>query len=664
MKFSPKKWPSFSQWRQFFKILGKKERIAFLVCLSLFLVSFSYLFINFYLKNTEIKPAEGGSYIEGTIGSPRYIQPIYAPANDADRDLVELIFSGLVKQGPDGEIIPDLAEDYNILDDGKTWEFHLKKNISWSDGKPLTADDVIFTIQAIQNQNTKSPLRANWLGVETEKISELGIRFKLKNPSSVFLENCQTKIIPEHIWKEISPENFPLTPKNLSPVGSGPYKLKNLTQNKEGEIISVELVRNTKYYGPTPNLKKISFKFFDDEQKLIKAYQSGEIQGFSLVSGENLPKNTNGLTSYSFSLPRYFAVFFNLNAPANYSGILKDSNVRLALNYGTNKEEILDKALSGKGEVSQSPVLPEIYGFEGPSVVYQFDKEKAEELLDKTGYKKNESGMREKVEKKTATFQFKSNLKLGSQGTEVKELQKCLARFPEIYPEGEITGIFGDKTKAAVILFQEKYREEILVPNDLDQGNGEIMGSTRKKLNEVCFDQGDKTIPLKIVLSTVDQPQLVEVANILKEQWKSLGVDLEVKTFDIASLERDVIRYRDYEAILFGEILGIIPDPFPFWHSSQKKDPGLNLSEYENKDCDKLLETARQSLDEIERETSLEKFQNLLLKDAPAVFLYTPDYLYFVAKEIKGVDQKTLADPSKRFSNVENWYIETKRAWK
>ncbi|MFA4998402.1 MAG: peptidoglycan-binding protein, partial [Candidatus Paceibacterota bacterium] len=276
----------------------------------------------------------------------------------------------------------------------------------------------------------------------------------------------------------------------------------------------------------------------------------------------------------------------------------------------------------------------------------------------------NESGMREKVEKKTATFQFKSNLKLGSQGTEVKELQKCLARFPEIYPEGEITGIFGDKTKAAVILFQEKYREEILVPNDLDQGNGEIMGSTRKKLNEVCFDQGDKTIPLKIVLSTVDQPQLVEVANILKEQWKSLGVDLEVKTFDIASLERDVIRYRDYEAILFGEILGIIPDPFPFWHSSQKKDPGLNLSEYENKDCDKLLETARQSLDEIERETSLEKFQNLLLKDAPAVFLYTPDYLYFVAKEIKGVDQKTLADPSKRFSNVENWYIETKRAWK
>jgi len=664
MKFSLKKCPSFSQWRQFFKILSKKERIIFLVCLSLFLISFSVLSADIYIKNTEIKPAEGGSYIEGIVGFPRYIQPIYAPTNDADRDLVQLIFSGLVKQGPDGEIIPDLAKEYNVLDEGRTWEFYLREDASWSDGKPLTADDVIFTIQAIQNQDTKSPLRASWLGVETEKISDLGIRFKLKNPSSVFLENCQTQIIPEHIWKEISPENFSLTPKNLSPIGSGPYKLKNLTQDKEGRIVSVELVRNTKYYGSTPNLKKISFKFFEDEQKLIKAYLNKDIQGFSLSSTQDLPKNTNGLNSYSFSLPRYFAVFFNMNAPAESSSILKDSNIRQALNYGTNREEIVEKALSGKGKAVQSPILPEIYGFDDPSVTYQFDLQKAEELLDKTDYKKNESGMREKTEKKTASFQFKSNLKLGSQGTEVKELQKCLALFPEIYPEGEVTGIFGDKTKAAVILFQEKYREEILIPNDLEKGNGEIMGSTRKKLNEVCFNQGDKIIPLKITISTVDQPKLIEVANILKEQWKALGVELEIKIFNIASLERDIIRYRKYEAILFGEILGIIPDPFPFWHSSQKKDPGLNLSEYDNKNCDKLLETARQSLDENERELNLESFQNLLLKDTPAVFLYAPDYLYFVSKDIKGIDQKILADPSKRFSNIENWYVETKRAWK
>jgi len=659
-----KKCPSFSQWKQFFKILNKKERITFLTCLTIFLISFSIVSTNFYLKNTEIKPAEGGKYIEGIIGSPRYIQPIYSPTNDADRDLVELIFSGLMKQGPGGEIIPDLAENYNILDEGKTWEFYLKKDISWSDGKPLTADDVIFTIQAIQNQNTKSPLRANWLGVETEKISELGIRFKLKNPSSVFLENCQIQIIPEHIWKEITPENFSLTPQNLSPIGSGPYKLKKLTQNKEGKIISVDLVRNTRYYGSTPNLKEISFKFFDDEQKLIKAYSSKEIDGFSLISEENLPKNINSLNSYSFSLPRYFAVFFNLNTSADYLGALKDSNIRMALNYGTNKEEILEKVLSGKGGTIQSPILPEIYGFENSTVVYQFDQEKAKELLDKTSYIQTESGMRKKVEKQTTSFQFKSNLKSGSQGEEVKQLQTCLARFPEIYPEGEITGSFGDKTKTAVILFQEKYKEEILIPNDLEKGNGEIMGSTRKKLNEVCFDQGDKITPLKITLSTVDQPQLIEVANILKEQWKALGIDLEIKTFDIASLERDVIRYRDYEVILFGEILGIIPDPFPFWHSSQKKDPGLNLSEYDNKNCDKLLETARQSLDDNEREVNLENFQNLLLKDAPAIFLYTPDYLYFVSKDIKGIDLKILADPSKRFSNIENWYTETKRAWK
>ena len=79
----------------------------------------------------------------------------------------------------------------------------------------------------------------------------------------------------------------------------------------------------------------------------------------------------------------------------------------------------------------------------------------------------------------------------------------------------------------------------------------------------------EEKIPLKITLATVDQTQLVKAANLLKEQWKKVGVDLEIKTYDIATLERDVIRYRDYDAILFGEILGILPDPFPFWHSSQ-----------------------------------------------------------------------------------------------
>ncbi|GAI49577.1 unnamed protein product, partial [marine sediment metagenome] len=129
-------------------------------------------------------------------------------------------------------------------------------------------------------------------------------------------------------------------------------------------------------------------------------------------------------------------------------------------------------------------------------------------------------------------------------------------------------------------------------------------------------------------------------------------------------LKREIIKPRNYESLLFGEVLGVIPDPFPFWSSLQKKDPGLNLAMYENKKCDKLLKEVRQSLDEDVRKEKLEEFQELLIEDTPAVFLYNPDYLYLVSKEIKGINVKIITDPSKRFIGIENWYIKTKRAWR
>jgi len=116
--------------------------------------------------------------------------------------------------------------------------------------------------------------------------------------------------------------------------------------------------------------------------------------------------------------------------------------------------------------------------------------------------------------------------------------------------------------------------------------------------------------------------------------------------------------------LLFGNVLGAIPDPFPFWHSTQKKDPGLNLALYENRKADELLERARQTLDEKERKKALEEFQNILIEDSPAIFLFNPAFLYFVSEEIKGISTGIITDPSKRFSEIENWYIETKRVWK
>ena len=658
-KYKDWKWPTREQWAQFPKVLNKKEKVLFLIFLALFLSSGIFLTGNFYLKNTEIKPAPGGNYTEGLVGQPRFINPVYSAANDVDRDLTELIYSGLFTYNSKGEIIPQLAKNYEIKDQARVYEVFLKENVFWQDGEKLTADDIIFTIKTIQDPDYKSPLRAKWLGVKIEKISDLGIRFKLKESYSAFLENLTVKILPKHIWKDIPAENFLLTIYNLQPIGSGPYLLKEINQNKLGYIDSLVLSYNPTYFGKKPFIREVTFKFFENEDELLKAAKKGEIKGFSLSSPKNLSKCNPELKPYFLSLPRYFAVFFN----PEKQKILKDKNVRLALNYGINKYEILEEIL-GKGEIVNSPILPKIFGFEEPEKIYQYEPEKAEEFLEKAGFKKGENGTRIKIVKKQNSISFKKELRLGSRGKEVEELQKCLVKDPKIYPEAKITGYFGSQTKRAVIKFQEKYRKEILEPWGFKKGTGIVGKTTRKKLNEVCGKTKKEILPLKLSLITVDDPKLKHIANLLKKQWENLGIEIEVAAYPISDLEKDFIKPRNYEMLLFGEVLGIIPDPFPFWHSSQKKDPGLNLANYENKKADKLLEEARTCLDAKIRSKKLSLFQDILITDAPCLFLYNPDYIYLVSKEIKGVKSCLIADPSKRLSGIENWYIKTKRKWR
>lgn len=624
-----KKLLTLTGWKYFFKILTKKEKIAFLCFFVLALSSSIFLLTNFYLKNTKIGPAQGGTHVEGVVGQPRLINPVYANS-DVDRDLLQLTFSGLMKYDKNLNIVPDLAQDYTIEEDGKIYTFYLKENLVWQDKEQLTADDIIFTIKTIQNPDFKSPQRASWIGVEVEKVDNLTVRFKLKKPYAAFLENSTVKILPEHIWQKVPPESFAFQTQNLKPIGSGPFQVKEVKKNGAGLIESITLVRNPYYFDKPHYISEIKFLFFENQEQLIKAAEQNKIKGLGLSSSQDIGENWQ---SYSFSLPRYFALFFNQEE----SKVLSYKEVRLALNYGTNKKELGQK-------IVDSPILPEIYNFEPPSKSYQFDLEKAKLLLEETGFKDEDgNGLREKIIKKEPAFKFKNYLAKGSEGKEVTELQKCL--------EGEVTGYFGPQTEQLVIEFQKKYIGEI---------TGTVGPKTRVKLNEVCFGEPEEILPLKMTLVTVDQPQMLKVAETLKNQWQELGLELEIEKYPLFQLEQDFIKPRNYQALLFGELLGALPDPFPFWHSSQTKDPGLNLALYENKKADNLLEESRKLFSA----EKLVEFQNILIEDAPALFLYSPDYIYFVSKEIKGLESGKIIDPSKRFLGIENWYVKTKRVWR
>ena len=527
----------------------------------------------------------------------------------------------------------------------------LREDVQWHDGRPFTADDVIFTIETIQDPKFKSPIRANWIGVEVEKISDFRIRFRLTEPYAPFLSNLTLKILPVHLWKDVNPENFARNKLNLQPVGTGIYEFVRLDQNRSsGAVKKVVLKAYNKHHQKVPFIQDLTLIFFDTQEELAK--KAGSLSALALSAPKRIP---SALSLHSFSLPRYFALFYNLD-----TGI--DKNIRKALVSATDRQALLNKLLGEHGRIVSSPLLPDIFGFSQPDNILETDRENATALLENAGYEKTNG----KFIKTTVQLneEFQTRLKKGSQGEEVRSLQTCLATITDVYPEAQVSGIFGPLTQKAVTRFQEKYADDVLTPSGFTKGTGVVGPSTRAKLNEVCFPQEQESTPLRITISTVNQFPLEETAQLLKEQWEEFGIEVDILIYSPSELERDVIKSRNYETLLFGEILGTIPDPFPFWHSSQIQDPGLNLSSFESEQADRLLEKARKETDEEKRAEYYEELQDILLDAAPAIFLYDINYTYLVSKQVKGIQEKIIADPSKRYSGIEDWYIKTKRAWK
>lgn len=534
------------------KVLSKKERYLVLAFALIIVGSVVAIpFVSFY-HFTNATPDNGGSFTEGIIGEPRHINPLLSQINDADRDLASLIYSGLMKYNEDGKLIPDIAKSYEVSSDGLNYTIYLRENSFWHDGKPVTADDVIFTVQTAQNPDYGSLQRVNWQGVEIEKVNDLTIILKLKEKYAQFVNNFTIKILPKHLWQEVKPVNFGLSELNLKPIGSGPYKFDKLKKDGLGRVREYELKAFEKFYLGRPYIDRVTIKFFDSEDEMIDAYNKNEIENISFVSGSNLKKIKfkRRLNVHELQLPRYFGVFFNQNENKK----LADKNFRLALNYATNKQELVDKILDGKGKTVDSPMIGEILGISGSVKKYEYNTDEAKKLINSS-----------------------------------------------------------------------------------------------------------EKIPLKLTTST--WPELIAVANNLKEQWAKAGIELEIEILPTPELQR-TIKERNYQMLLFGEILTLDPDPFTLWHSSQRRDPGLNLAMYSNKNADTILQESRKLLNPLERAQKYDEFQKLVVEDAPAIFLYNSYYVYGQTKNLKGFGSKTISMPSDRFSNIEKWYVVTKRSWK
>ncbi|MCK4387066.1 MAG: hypothetical protein KAV41_03230, partial [Candidatus Pacebacteria bacterium] len=396
-------WSVFREIPKIIRLFSLTEKIIFLF-FALVFIACSLVLLNKINQSFLVEiPARGGSLTEGVIGSPRFINPILAVSN-ADRDLCALIYSGLLKATPGGELIPDLAETYEISEDGFVYSFKLKDDIYFHDNRPVSTEDIEFTIKATQNDIIKSPKRANWDGVKIKRLNEKEIQFILTQPYAPFLENLTIGILPKHIWGDISPEQFAFSRFNIAPLGSGPYKIDKMKKNSAGILKSYQLKPFEKYILRKPYISKLVFKLYPDEKTLLAAYNKNKIESINSISPEKIEALKIGSKSNILSspLPRIFGVFFNQDeAP-----LFMNKEVRVALELAVNRGQIIEDVLENYGVAIDSPVpYNSRYYF---SVENNSEENKgletAKKILEKNGWRLNEDNIREKTTRKKTTL--------------------------------------------------------------------------------------------------------------------------------------------------------------------------------------------------------------------------------------------------------------------
>jgi len=550
-------------FKKVFAALTKKERITFVLALAGTVVSFAVVIGFVIATTTKSVPTAGGEFTEGMLGQPEYINPVIA-SSQTDLDLVKMVYSNL----------SDISDSITPSADLKTWDVRLKQGLTWQDGQQLTSDDVVFTVQSIQNPDANSPLFQSWQGVTATRLSELEVQFTLSNPYAFFGDTLNNLyILPKHLFADTPPGNWHLSDYNLKPVGSGPYQFVSYDKNSNGFISSYQLQAWDGTIEAHPLIQNFNIDFFNDENTLAQNFNTGAIDGFGNVSPEDIAEITRPDNTFAWPTSAYYAVFFNQSVNLG----LQDPAVREALSVAVDRTALVNATLGGNGTPEYGPIPQgaQYYSATGsPTIGSSSPAGFAENLLDNAGW--------------------------------------------------TITG-------------SSTFRSKV------------IKGAT---------------IPLVVNLTVPQIDFLANTASYLQTTWQAIGVQINVIPDSSNDIVNNLIPARNYESLLFGNVLGPSSDLYSFWDSSQDFAPGLNLSLYNNPIVSSLIERARQNPVSASTSQELASAQANITAAYPAIFLYSPDYVYVTNKGVQGITTNLLTDPSDRFREIESWYLNTARVLK
>ncbi|MBC8590837.1 peptide ABC transporter substrate-binding protein [Wansuia hejianensis] len=375
----------------------KKQTILFLICILIFISIGCKQKVNTIDKSQDLNTVEDIDYTPvegGTITIPltnlNTLNPLYANSSSYYH-FSKLIFEGLFDFDENLDVVPRLVHRYEISNNGRTVSIELKDNIKWHDGQEFSSSDVKFTIDAIKQSDSNSIYKRaikSGLGtfeatdiyriIDVDIIDNRNININFNREYSNNLEVLTFPIIPQHIFNgNIA---MALERENYKPIGTGPYRFVEYERFK-----NIILSKNVDYWNGKPYIDKIIGKVLEDEEAILSAFESGQLNVATTIGVDwDKYKQNSRIKIYEYISPNYEFLGFNFQ-----NDLLKGDNgkvIRKAINYGIDRQAIIEKVYLGHGTQVDVPIHPNSYLYSNEANIYGYNKEKAKYILEETGF--------------------------------------------------------------------------------------------------------------------------------------------------------------------------------------------------------------------------------------------------------------------------------------
>ena len=326
-------------------------------------------------------------------GGPIALNPLLSQFNDVDKDLVSLLFNGLTALDARGDVIPSLAERWEVQDGGRTYLFRLRDDVQWHDGVPLVADDVVYTVRTLQDPAYSGfpDLAELWRQFAVEKVDERTVRFRLRTAFAPFLAYATMGVLPSHRLAGVTAGRLPDSDFNTNPIGTGPFRFE------AGSAGYVELSANPLYFRGSPLLSRVRLRFFHDEMAALAALEREEVQGVLLrppAATAVVPRlrRANRWQLLDMARPSTVMLFLNQSRPP-----FQEVAVRKAVSLALDRTAIVRLGAGGQGLPARGPLVAGTWveGSALPELVH--DPAMAGRVLDEAGWRRGPDGVRERA---------------------------------------------------------------------------------------------------------------------------------------------------------------------------------------------------------------------------------------------------------------------------